>query len=247
MRTQRIGIGSITTVLGLLATMAFAMPVFAVDIIDDPMQIDERATQLIQTSNLLCWEMHRYHQQQPNYRESYRAAKELWSQAGQLRDALRASPVETEVLMRRCTEMNEIFAQLENTVSKWGPGDTSLAAAGPGPRTVVNPGVVVDIPFVGVRVGGSQVVVDDGSPQLDRRRIHQNARGSKRSLEREMAAVKVALSYLLEDAGVTPNAPPAGSPTLASPVPQAPAPAPGLGDPQEVVPPSPKKPDAVRK
>ena len=47
-----------------------AMPVLAVDVIDDPTKIDERATQLIQTTNSLCWEMHLFHQQQPGYRES---------------------------------------------------------------------------------------------------------------------------------------------------------------------------------
>jgi hypothetical protein len=234
----------------MLAALTLAGPVFAVDIIDDPMQIDERAAQLIQTSNSLCWEMHRFHQQQPDYRQSYRAAKEIWSRAGELREALRARPVETEALMRQITEMNEMFAQVEKTVSKWGTGDRSFVAPNNGPqqRLVVTPGAEIDIPFVGgVRVGRPQVVVaDDGPPQLERRRLHPNSHGSKRSLERELAAVKVALSYLLEDATVNmePNSDASGAPAATNAVPQAPAPDAALGDPQNIIPPSTKKPGA---
>jgi hypothetical protein len=115
---RQSGIRATTTVAGVLAIMTLAVPVFAIDIIDDPMQIDERAAQLIQTSNSLCWEMHRFHQQQPDYRQSYRAAKEIWSRTGELRDALRAGPVETQVLMRQMTELNEILIQVEKSVSQ---------------------------------------------------------------------------------------------------------------------------------
>jgi hypothetical protein len=235
----------------MLAVLTLAVPVFAVDIIDDPMQIDERATQLIQTSNSLCWEMHRFHQQQPDYRQSYRAAKEIWSRAGELRDALRAGPVETEVLTRQMTELNEIFTQIEKSLLKWGDGDRSLVApnGGPGLRTVVVPGAEVDIPFVGgFRVGGPRVVVaDDGPPQLERRRLHANSHGSKRCLERELAAVKVAIIYMLEDAGVTtdPNLPAQNAPAATGAVPQPPTPGAALGDPQKIAPPSTKKPVAT--
>ncbi|MBI3863345.1 MAG: hypothetical protein HY290_15755 [Planctomycetia bacterium] len=249
MQTRRNGMSAAKAAGGVLAVLMLAVPVFAVDIIDDPMQIDERAAQVVQATNSLCWEMHRYHQQQPDYRQSYRAAKEIWSRAGELRDALRAGrAVETEVLLRQVTEMNETFAQVEKTLSKWGPGDRSSAApnGGPGQRTVVTPGAEIDIPFFGgVRVGGPQVVVtDDGPPQLERRRLHPNSRGSKRSLERELAAAKVALSYLVEDAGVSnqPNSAAPGAPAASGPVPQPPVPDSGLGEPQKIVPPSTKKP-----
>src|SRR5437868_2479142 len=119
---RRNGICSTAVAAGLLVTLTLAVPVFAVDIIDDPMQIDERATQLIQTSNLLCWEMHRFHQQQPDYRQSYRAAKEIWSRTGELRDALRAGPVESEVLIKQMTELNAIFTQVEKSLSQWEDG-----------------------------------------------------------------------------------------------------------------------------
>ena len=254
MRTLRNGIRATTTAAGVIAVLLLAGPASAVDIIDDPLQIDERAAQLVQASNSLCWEMHRFHQQQPDYRQSYRAAKEIWSRAGEMRSALRAGPVETEVLLRQATEMNEIFAQVEKTLATWGPGDRSSVPpnGGPGQRTIVTPGAEIDIPFVGgFRVGDPQVVVtDDGPPQLQRRRLHPNSRGSKRSLERELAAVKLALNYLQEDATATtqPNSPAPGAPPATTPVPAPPAPESTLGDPQKIAPPATKKPvPTVRK
>lgn len=253
MDTRRIGMRAVMAAGSMWAALMLAEPAFAVDIIDDPMQIDERAAQLVQTTNSLCWEMHRFHQQQPDYRQSYRAAKEIWSRAGELRSALRASPVETEVLIRQATELNEIFTQIEKSLATWGAGDRSSIPpnGGPGPRTIVTPGAEIDVPFVGgIRVGNPQVVVvDDDTPQLERRRVHPNSRGSKRSLERELAAARVALNYLLEDAGATspPYSPAPGS-AAASPVPAPPAPDTALGDAQKVTPPATKKPGAaVRK
>jgi len=156
MRMRQAAIRAAMAAGGVLAILMSALPVRAVDIIDDPIQIDERAAQVLNASNILCWEMHRYHQQQPDYRASYRAAKEVWSRAGELRDALRAGPVETETLVQQMTQMNETFVQLEKSLSKWGDGDRSLTPLdeGRGPRTVETPGVGVDIPFIGVRMGG---------------------------------------------------------------------------------------------
>jgi hypothetical protein len=250
MRMRQGGIRAATVAAGVLAIVIWAMPVFAVDIVDDPVQIDERAAQLLQTSNMLCWEMHRYHQQQPDYRSSYRAAKEIWSRAGELRDALRAGPVETETLVQQMTQMNATFVQLEKSLSKWSDGDRSLTPRNEGrrPRTVVTPGVEVDIPFVGVRVGGPRyAVTDDGPPQLERRRLHPNSRGSKRSLERDLAAVKVSLNYLLEDAGVSaePTPPLSGPAAATGSVASPPPPGPALGDPEKIVPPSTQKPSAT--
>jgi hypothetical protein len=240
---------------GFLLTLAVATPVFAVDILDDPLQLDERAAQIAQASNSLCWEMYRYHRQQPDYAQAYRTAKDVWSRAGQMRDGLRAGPVETEVFMQQVSQMNDVFKQLAQTLSKWGDGDRSAVPlnGGPGARTIVTPGVSVDLPFIGV-VGSPRVAVvedDDGPPMLMRRRLHPNSHGSKRSLERELAAVKIAVDYLLEDAGVSgqPLPPAPGVPTPADPVPNppeagdaGPGPAgPGLGEPVKISPPSAKK------
>jgi hypothetical protein len=251
MRTPRYFM-KLTAAAGVLAVLVCARPVLAVDVLDDPVQIDERAAQLLQTSNSLCWEMYRYHQQQPDYRAMYRAAKDIWARAGELREALRTGPVETEALAQQVAQMNETFAQLEKSLSKWGDGDRSQVPAAGGPRTVVTTGGVgVDLPFVGVRVGGPRyVITDDGVPQLERLRLHPNSPGSRRSLERELAAAKVALKYLQEDAGMAadPNAPvpgPApGGPAATGPVPQPPDPGPDttLGEPEKIAPPSAKKP-----
>src|SRR5260221_6406845 len=101
MHTQRNGFQMAAAVGGFLLMLTAATPAWAVDILDDPLQIDERAAQIVQTSNSLCWEMHRYHRQQPDYPQAYRTAKDVWSRAGGLRDALQAGPVETEALMQQ--------------------------------------------------------------------------------------------------------------------------------------------------
>jgi len=242
----------LTTAAGVLAVLTCTRPAAAVDVLDDPVQIDERAAQLLQTSNSLCWEMYRYHQKQPDYRAMYRAAKDIWARAGELRDALRTGPVETQALAQQVAQLNETFTQLEKTLSKWGDGDRSqVPAAVGGPRTVVTTGGVgVDVPFVGIRVGGPRyVVTDDGLPQLERLRLHPNSPGSRRSLERELAAVKVALKYLQEDAGMEVDqsaprpapGPAAGAPAASGPVPQPPDPDTTLGEPEKISPPSAKK------
>jgi hypothetical protein len=210
-------ISTLTAIVCVVACLSLARPVFAVDVLDDPMQIDERLEQLSTTTNSLCWEMHRYHQQQPEFTPTYRLAKQVWSRCGELRDALRDGPVETDALTGEVNQMNTTLKQIEATLAKWGSGDLSQVAttSGPSERQVVTSGTEVDLPLIGIRVGRPQVVVtDDGPPQLARRRLHPNSRGSKRSLEREVAAVRVAMDYLIEDAGLT--APPAPSPGSAA-------------------------------
>jgi|GEM_PF-2754047 len=257
MHMLRNGIRTATAVGGFLVTLAVSTPVWAVDILDDPLQIDERAAQVVQTSNSLCWEMHRYHRQQPDYTQAYRTAKDIWARAGDIRAAVQAGPMETETLLQQTSQINDGFKRLEQMLSKWGDGDRSLVPMNgvPGTRTVVTPGYAVDLPFIGV-VGSPRVAVvedDDVPGALARRRLHPNSHGSRRSLERELAAVKVAVNYLLEDAGVTGQTlPPAPSPaSSAGPVPNPPdagdtSPAgPDLGEPVKIGPKSAKKPGGV--
>src|SRR5262249_35001375 len=146
---------------------------------------------------------------------------------------------------------NDLFAQLDKSLSKWGDGDRSMLPLNgePTARTVVEPRVAVDIPFVGVRVGGPRyVVTEEGPPMLERRRLHPNSRGSNRSLERELAAVKPAVGYLVEDSGVAPGAsPPAPAASAPPPVPNPPQDGPALGEPVKIVPPSAKSSDKDRK
>jgi hypothetical protein len=218
-------------IAGAMAVLGLGRSAQAVDIVDDPVQIDERAAQIVQTSNSLCWEMYRYHQQKPDYLQAYRTAKDLWRQAGALRATLLNGPMETEVLNQQVSQMNDSFVRLDQFLSKWGDGDRSALAMNGGPtsRTVVTDGVVVDLPLIGVQVGGPRYeVIEDGPPALQRRRLHPNSHGSKRSLEREMASVKLAMSNLLEDTGVSDTGvsgnppPPAPGVTPSGPVPQPP-------------------------
>ena len=237
MRTVRYAM-KMATAAAVLAVLMCARPALAVDVLDDPVQIDERVAQLVQASNSLCWEMFRYHQQQPDFGESYRSAKDIWTRSGDLREALRAGPVEIEALAREITVMNERLAQLENSLSQWNDGDRSLVpAGGGGQRTVVNSRARVDLPFLGVHVGRPRyVVTDDGPPQLERLKLHPNSPGSRRSLERQFAAVRVALEYLEEDARLT------GDATETGPARQPPNPEATLGDPVKIAPRSTKKP-----
>jgi hypothetical protein len=237
---------------GMLAILIFSSTARAVDIIDDAVQIDERAAQVVQASNSLCWEMYRYHQQNPDYAQAYRTAKLVWTQAGMIRDALRDGPVETEALIQQVAQINENLTQVEKTLERWGDGDRSQVplAGVPGSGAVlVDQGVSVNLPLLGVHVGRPRyVITEDGVPVLARQRLHANSHGSKRSLERELAAVRTAVNYLMEDAGVSvaPN-PPApgnpdgkgsGNPDSKGPVPQPPDA--GLGEPVKVSPSKPK-------
>lgn len=182
---------------------------------DDPVHLDELAGSLLQVSNALCWEMHRYHRQQPDFSAAYRPAKEIWTMAGALRDGLRSGPVDDRDVVSQVAKMNELFATIEKTCAGWGDGIRSANPAEPvEERAVVVPGsgVDVDIPLLfggGIRVGRSprMVVAEPAVPAVPRRAFHPNARGSKRSLERELASVRTALGYLTEDSGaVPPNA-----------------------------------------
>jgi len=246
MQLQNYGRGGLAMAGGMLAVLVLARPGFAVDIIDDPVQIDERAAQLVQTSNSLCWEMYRYHQQKPDYPTMYRTAKDLWSQAGDLRNALRAGPMESQSLAQRVAQMNDSFARIEQGVSKWGDGDRSQVPLNGAPRSVVvDNGVSVNLPLLGVQVGGPRYVVTDELPAgLERMRLHPNSRGSKRSLEREVAALRVAIEYLQEDSGVTvaPAPPQPGDPEVKGPVPNPPPEGPTSDDSVKIVPKSAKKP-----
>ena len=234
--------------IGVIAACTLGTSVYAVDVVDDAVQIDERAAQVVLASNSLCWEMHRYHQQQPGFAQAYRSAKEIWSRAGEIRNALRAGPLETDALHERLNAINDMFQQLESTLSKWGNGDRTQLPnnSGPTQRTVVTGGTGVDLPLLGIHVGRPQVYVEeDDTPQLIRQRLHPNSPGSKRSLERELAATKVALGYLLEDANVVapPNTavPDTDGSAAISPTPEPPVPGTTLEDAQPI-PATPQKP-----
>jgi hypothetical protein len=151
--------------------------------------------------------------------------------------------------------MNENLTLLERNLETWGDGDRSQVppaplAGAPGSRTVmVDRGVGVNLPLLGVHVGGRPryVVTDDGPPVLTRQRLHPNSHGSKKSLERELAAARTAMNYLMEDGGVSLDphaAPPARSPAGKGQGAKPPVPNPpdsGLGEPVKILPQSAKK------
>lgn len=237
--------GAVSCVLCLAAAGWAADPVLP----DDPAHLDELAADLQKASNELCWELHKYHQQQPDFKEIYRTAKDLWSLSGAYRDALRAG--DTPAMADQIARMNDLYNKVQAVTAKWGDGVIPATDAPPDEKVVVVPGsrVNVDVPllFGGIHIGRpSQVVVaEPRPPALPRRRPHPHAHGSKRSLEREMFATQVALQYLNEDAlpaaGEEPKPAPPPTPDAAVPgtAPSA-TPGPTLGEPVRISPP-PKK------
>ncbi|MGQ0634484.1 MAG: hypothetical protein ACT4QC_07735 [Planctomycetaceae bacterium] len=212
--------------------------------IDDPAHFDELAAALQQKSNALCWELHRHHQQQPDFRETYRAAKELWSEAGAFRDALSAGTVATAALSQQVRAMNDRFARVEAATNGWGDGEMPVTPDAREERMVVVPGsrFNVEIPLLfggGIQVGRPPqvVVAPQPGPGLARRMLHPHAHGSKRALVRQLEATGLALGYLSEDLSV-------GSPGDPRPAPAesaAPSAESNLSPPQKILPPSAKK------
>ncbi len=212
-------------------------------LLDDPVHLDELAAALQTTSNALCWEMHKFHRDKPDFSEAYRPAKEIWTMTGALRDALRAGPVDDRDVMSEIGKMNDLYAAVEKTCAHWGDGVRPSTPNGPTEeRAVVVPGsgVDVDIPLLfggGIRVGRSprMVVTEPVLPALPRRSFHPNARGSKRSLEREVASVRTALNNLLEDTGAVPRES-NNSPAPPKPMPPDANAGPALAPPTKIVP-----------
>lgn len=228
----------------VLAGLAVSAQAQEFQALDDPAQIDENADAVQRTSNSLCWELHKFHRQQPGFPETYRQAKELWSMAGTLRDALRSGAIDPATLNDQVLRMNDALTAVEKSTASWGNGVRPPLSATPPDQPVVveKRGVNVDIPLLfggGISVGTpSRVVVPDPAvlPTLPRQRFHPNARGSRRSLERELFAVRTALNYLAEDTGVLPTQ--AGPAPVAPPKPMPPdtTSGPELAPPTKIVP-----------
>lgn len=212
--------------------------------VEDPAHFDELAALVQARANSLCWEMHRYHRQQPDFGETYRMAKEVWALGGSLRDLLRTGPVDNATVAQQAQRIGEIFDQVERRASRW-EGVAPIDPAGVpveerGVVAVPRAGLDIDVPFFGLRLGtpGGVVVREDMRLRFaDRRRPHVNARGSTRSLQRELDSAKIAVSYLMEDAGVG-NATVPGS-VAPQAVPQGPPqPAPSVGPVLKITPPT---------
>ena len=202
----------------------------AAEIIEDPIHISELAVYTQQTANSVCWELHRFHQQQPDYPFAYRDAKEIWSLAGMLRDQLQAGPVDSANAAQQLARMNMLLTGIEKATAKWGDGlrPAPLPAELMERRGVVvgpGAGVGVNVPFFGIRLSAPRIAVADevvAVPAPPHRAFHPNSRGSRRSLEREIFTLRTALAYLTEDANLTiAVAPPADAPP-GTPTPIAP-------------------------
>lgn len=231
--------------LSMVTVVAIAAPLHAAEPIDDPVHIDELAAAVQTAANSLCWEMHRYHRQQAGFAETYRTAKDLWASAGALRDSIRAG-ADSAAVAERVAQMLPLLYQSEKQAAGWGdgirPSPSSVTVQTPGESIVVTPdaGVAIDVPFVGIRVGRPRAPVAQvvpAQPQLARRNYHPNSRGSRKSLDREFAAVRTLLGYLAEDTGVVQPAEAGPNPT-----PTAATAGPTLGAPTRIGPPSPPKP-----
>jgi len=211
----------------------------AATVLDDPAHLDELAASLQQKSNTLCWELHRYHQQQPDFKDAYRNAKELWSLSGKYREALRAS--DAPALNDNVARMVDLFNRVQTTVNGWGDGVIQSTPTPTPPqeeRVVVVPGsgMNVNIPLLfggGIQVGRSPqvVVTEPKQPEFRMRRPHAHARGSKRSLERELLTTQLALQYLAEDTGFNPANSPGAAPGAGIAPPAADDPQPNPSEP----------------
>jgi hypothetical protein len=242
-------------VLGL-AGMVYSARADDFQVLDDPAQIDEMTAAIQRTSNSLCWEMHRFHRQQPGFPEAYRQAKEVWSMAGTLRDALRAGTIDPATLNNQVARMNDALTQVEQTTAGWRDGIRPAITPADERPVVVTPGRVnVDIPLLfggGISVGSPpRVVAADPEPAtLPRRRFHPNTHGSRRSLERELASVRTAMNYLAEDTGAGAGTAPAATTPATPPKPMPPedtTTGPQLSPPTKISPPEGKTPAADSK
>jgi hypothetical protein len=233
--TSKFGYKYIATVVVMLLGCGSAGNLFA-EPVEDPVHFDEIAAFVQSRANSLCWEMHRFHRHQPDFTETYRMAKEVWALSGSLRDLLRTGPVDSVTVAQQAQRIGEIFDQVERRAAKWEgiPASEPVAIPGEERRTVVTPraGLDIDVPFFGLRLGTPGVVVrDDVRPRaMERRRPHVNARGSTRSLQRELDSTKIAVSYLMEDVSAIGTAPPAAAPGEPAP-PAAGIPAEGSSQP----------------
>lgn len=233
-----------TVTAGIMLLTCGTAGVLRAEPVEDPVHFDEMAALVQSRANSLCWEMHRFHRHQPDFAETYRLAKEVWALSGSLRDLLRSGPVDATTVAQQAQRVSEVFNQVEQRAARWEASPPAEPVGIPVEErgVVVTPraGLDIDVPFFGLRLGnpGGVVVREETRLRmLERRRPHVNARGSTRSLQRELDATKIAVSYLNEDAGA--GIAPVTAPSGESLPPQGPTqPAPAAGPVLKIAPPS---------
>lgn len=215
----------------ILGAVSITVPsaVQADEPVTDVVHFSELSGYVQQTANSLCWEMYRFHQQQPDFLDAYRDAKEIWTLAGSLRGSLQNGPVADVQAADLANRMAELAARIETVTRKWGDGMRPApppAPLDPQHRVIVTPGagIGVDVPFFGIRLATPRIAIAEEVPPVlpmpqAVRTYHRHARGSRRSLDRELTTLKTALGYLVEDAAplASPVAPETAEPPALDP------------------------------
>ena len=81
--------------------------------------LDELALEVQRKANELCWEMYLYHRHQADFRETYKAAREMWSLAGQIHELLHRDPASLGHVVKDMLELDQLFQLIENDVAVW--------------------------------------------------------------------------------------------------------------------------------
>jgi hypothetical protein len=81
--------------------------------------LDELALEVQRKANELCWEMYLYHRHQTDFRETYKAAREMWSLAGHIHELLHLDPASLGHVVKDMLELDQLFQLIENDVAVW--------------------------------------------------------------------------------------------------------------------------------
>ncbi|MBI5760254.1 MAG: hypothetical protein HZA46_17195 [Planctomycetales bacterium] len=81
--------------------------------------LDELALEVQRKANELCWEMYLYHRHQPDFRETYKAAREIWSLAGHIHELLHRDPAPLGHVVKDMLELDQLFQLIENDMAAW--------------------------------------------------------------------------------------------------------------------------------
>ena len=82
-------------------------------------QLDELALEVQRKANELCWEMYLYHRHQADFRETYKAAREMWSLAGHIHELLHRDPAPLGHVVKDMLELDQLVQLIENDVTQW--------------------------------------------------------------------------------------------------------------------------------
>ena len=81
--------------------------------------LDELALDVQRKANELCWEMYLYHRHQADFRETYKAAREMWSLTGHIHELLHRDPAPLGHVVKDMLELEQLFQLIEKDVADW--------------------------------------------------------------------------------------------------------------------------------